>query len=134
MLENDFAREKREGDVEYEEKIDSCHNKIDALHVEYQKIAKALRIFETETLTKSSSNHVPFKSLKFAKVGDIIRVTSSSYNKSDKEIEILEDFPSYLHVEEIDVEKHSFLAKVVNRQRDTIRLSRYHAYFEKTQG
>jgi hypothetical protein len=108
---------------EKEKKIDSLKNEKERLIEEYQNIHKAFTIFELNTVSKSSSKLVPFKSLNNASKGSVVRVTSHSYKKyidNGNSIEIREDFPECLEMKEVDTENNSFLAKVIDKDRSSI--------------
>ncbi len=119
---------------ETEARIQYLKNEGERLKEEYQNIHKAFKIFELNTVSKSSSKLVPFKSLNNASRGSVVRVTSYAYKKyvdNGNTIEILEDFPDSLAVDEVDTENNSFLAKVIEKDRTSIVLSRYKAYKDK---
>ena len=116
---------------EKEKKIAYLQDEKERLKEEYKNIHKAFKIFEFNTVSKSSSKLVPFKSLNNASKGSVVRVTSHSYKKyvdNGNSIEILEDFPECLEMKEVDTENNSFLAKVIDKHRTSIVLSRCKAY------
>jgi len=116
---------------EEKEKIEQLQRKKEQLRIEYQNIHDAFEIFELNTVSKSTSKLVPFKSLNNASKGSVVRVTQYAYKKyveSGNTIEILEDFPESLKINEVDTENSSFLAKVIEKDRSSIILSRYSAY------
>ena len=119
---------------EKEARIAYLKDEKERLKEEYQNIHKAFKIFELNTVSKSSSKLVPFKSLNNASRGSVVRVTSYAYKKyvdNGNTIEILEDFPDSIAVDEVDTENNSFLAKVIEKDRISIVLSRYKAYKDK---
>ena len=146
-LKNIKALEERENEIkeasknhlvhleeEKEARIAYLKDEKERLKEEYQNIHKAFKIFELNTVSKSSSKLVPFKSLNNASRGSVVRVTSYAYKKyvdNGNTIEILEDFPDSIAVDEVDTENNSFLAKVIEKDRISIVLSRYKAYKDK---
>jgi len=116
---------------EHEENIAKLQSKKEQLKTNYQNIHDAFEIFELNTVSKSSSKLVPFKSLNNASKGSVVRVTQYAYKKyieSGNIIKIWEDFPRVLEIDEVDTENRSFLAKVIEKDRSSIILSRYSAY------
>ena len=105
--------------------------KIETIRTTYANIAKAFHYFETNTVSKSTSKLVPFKSLNAAYYGITIRVTPQAYAKSlvnGNTIEILEDFPDYLNIEPASPEDNAFIGKVIQKDKNKIVISRYQAY------
>ena len=132
-----FLSDKLSKEKNYENQFNltlkSINHKIDEYKINIKNIKKAIEIFESKSLTLSEAKFIPFKSLNKARAGSIIRVHKFSKKlESDFEIEILEDFLSEYEIEKIFDEenniKYSFLAKVKNKFRNKIILSRVEAY------
>lgn len=99
----------------------------------YSRIKKAFLIFENKSITITSYKFIPFKSLKKAYKGNIIRVTKKSFEAIREEgvsIVIKEDLPNYLNIPIVNLDQSSFLAKVISRKPTEIILSRVGAYIE----
>jgi hypothetical protein len=133
---DELSKEKENKKIDLEDNYKDSLKLVDIEINKYQddvdNIRKALEIFETKSLTLSEAKFIPFKSLNKAKNGAIIRVHKYSRKlDSDLEIELLEDFPDEYHIDKIFDDnniKHSFLAKVKNKFKNSVVLSRSEAY------
>ena len=130
-----YSLKKKKENTKYKQylsdKIDSIQKDINNLNKYYNSVKSAFEVFEFNTVSKSSSKLVPLKSLNNASVGSIVRVTPFSYKKymeKGNSIKILEDFPECLEVDNVDIDKNSFLGKVLKKNYNSIVLSRFKAY------
>ncbi len=113
--------------------LESINHKINEYKINIKNLKKAIEIFESKSLTLSEAKFIPFRSLNKARKGSIIRVHKFSKKlEANMEIEILEDFLYEYEIEKIFDEekniKYSFLAKVINKSKNNIVLSRVEAY------
>jgi len=130
-----YSLKKKKENTKYKQylsdKIDSIQKDINNLNKYYNSVKSAFEVFEFNTVSKSSSKLVPLKSLNNASVGSIVRVTPFSYKKymeKGNSIKILEDFPECLEIDNVDIDKNSFLGKVLKKNYNSIVLSRFKAY------
>lgn len=117
------------GSVEAEIAVNTA--KAEEVSNRYLQVSSALNYFETNTVGRSSSKFVPFRSLRGAKRGYIIRITPEAYRRyeeSGKKVQVLNDFPEHLSISPIDPKEAKCLVKVVEKWHDGIVLSRFEAY------
>ncbi len=110
---------------------ENSSNRIKELLEYYSKIASLFQIFESTTVSKSTSKFIPFRSLNNSKTGSIIRITPQSYSKyieSGRFLEIKDDLPSCLKLNKVEPEQISFLAKVIQKNKNSMTVSRIKAY------
>lgn len=131
-LSKDKENQKINSENDYNRALELIDIEISKYQEDVENIRKALEIFESKSLTLSEAKFIPFKSLNKAKTGAIIRV--HKYSKkldSDLEIELLEDFLEEYHIDKAFDDnniKYSFLAKVKNKSKNKVVLSRFEAY------